>query len=115
MFIVAFLFSEETIIAFEGQTFSHNLQPMQASLSTFLENLANRPKNLCKAPNGQMRLWNTSGLYLSVTSTDTTSQKGRIGRSICSSLLDSSIITMLINRDIHVKYPFFSHPGVFEV
>ena len=115
VFISAFLFSAETTIAREGQSFSHSLQPMQASFSTFSENLAKRPKVLCKAPNGQIRLWNTSGLYLSVTSTDTTSQKGRIGRLVCSSFFDKSITATLTPKTIHVKYPFFNHLGAFDV
>ena len=115
VFISALLSSEETTIACEGQSFSHNLQPMQASLSTLSESLAKRPKVLCRAPNGQIRLWNTSGLYLSVIKTDKTSQKGKIGRLICSSLFDKIITAMLTPKAIQVKYPFFSHLGDFDV
>jgi hypothetical protein len=39
VFITAFLFSEETTIALEGQAFSQSLQPTQASLSTFSDNV----------------------------------------------------------------------------
>ena len=113
--IMAFLSSEETTIALEGQAFSQSLQPTQASLSTFSDSRANLPKLLWRAPNGQMRLWNTAGLYLSVISIDITSQNGRIGKSMCSSLFDRSITATLIPKVIHVKYPFFSHLGATAV
>ena len=113
--INAFLSSLLTIIALEGHTFSHFLHPIQASLSTFSDILAKRPNTFCNAPNGQIRLWNTSGLYLRVTRTDTTTQKGRTGKSRCKTFFDTIITTILTPSEIHVKYPFFSHLGAFAV
>ena len=115
MFITALLSSADTAMALDGQAFSQSLHPIQVLLSTCSESLANRPNSLCKVPNGQIRLWNTSGLYLSVTSTDMTSQNGRIGKSMCSSFFDISMTATLIPKDIHAKYPFLNHFGVVEV
>ena len=82
MFITALLSSADTAMALDGQAFSQSLHPIQVLLSTCSDNIENRPNVFCKVPKGQMRLWNTAGLYLSVTSTEITSQNGRMGNSI---------------------------------
>ena len=93
--ISAFLSVDLTSIASEGQTFSQSLHPIQLSLFTFSENLANLPKTFCSGPNGQMRLWNTAGLYLSVISTETANQMSKMGIFLCNNFCASNIITTL--------------------
>ena len=110
--IKAFLFSLPTIIALEGHTFSQSLQPMQADSSTFFEKMANLPKVFCNAPKGQIKLWNTSGLYINVTKIETANHIINTGRLICSILLDRSIIATLITRKTQGKIPFFNNLGV---
>jgi hypothetical protein len=96
--ISAFLVSFTTFIALEGHTLSHNPHPMQESFSTLLEKMDNLPNNLCNAPKGQIRLWNTSGLKNKVIGIAITPQIIRMGKLIFNTLLKTIIRTMLTIR-----------------